>query len=160
MQHNGLTNHNGRSERVRHFFTHFAAHASWALGTVWAFSLACLLIITWLALGPRFHYSNAWQLVVNTATTVITFLMVFLIQHTQNRDARALHLKMDEIIRAVHAAHNDMIDIEKMDDDELEERARRYERIREHVEKHVEALREKRGRKPVDNSKLRIQNSK
>jgi low affinity Fe/Cu permease len=81
-------------------------------------------------LGPYFHYSDTWQLVINTATTIVTFLMVFLIQNTQNRDARALHLKMDEVIRATKLAHNEMINIEKLSDEELEELAKKFETIR------------------------------
>ena len=81
-------------------------------------------------LGPYFHYSDTWQLVVNTATTIITFLMVFLIQNTQNRDARAIHLKLDEIIRSIQPARNEMIDIEKLSDEELEALSKKFEVIR------------------------------
>jgi low affinity Fe/Cu permease len=89
-----------------------------------------LIIVVWTALGPYFHYSNTWQLVINTATTIVTFLMVFLIQNTQNRDARAIHLKLDEIIRAMRQARNEMIDIEKLSDEELEEMSKTFESIR------------------------------
>ncbi len=82
-----------------------------------------------------FHYSDTWQLVINTATTIVTFLMVFLIQNTQNRDAKAIHLKLDEIIRSIRHAHNEMIDIEKLSDPELEELAKRYEAFREESER-------------------------
>ena len=99
-------------------------------GIPFAFVFAVFCVITWGLLGPRHRYSDTWQLVINTGTTIVTFLMVFLIQNTQNRDARAIHLKLDELIRSVHAAHNDMIDIEKLSDDELRELAKRYERIR------------------------------
>lgn len=95
------------------------------------FLAACVGILIWAASGRFFHYSDTWQLVVNTATTIVTFLVVFLIQNTQNRDARAIHLKLDEIIRSIHHAHNEMIDIEKLSDEELEELSRHYERIRE-----------------------------
>jgi low affinity Fe/Cu permease len=88
------------------------------------------VIIVWAASGPYFHYSDTWQLVVNTATTIVTFLMVFLIQNSQNRDARALHLKLDEIIRSIQPAHNEMINIEKLSDEELEILAKRFEAIR------------------------------
>jgi low affinity Fe/Cu permease len=87
--------------------------------------------IAWAALGPYFHYSDTRQLVVNTATTIVTFLMVFLIQNTQNRDARAIHLKLDEIIRSIQPAHNEMIDIEKLSDEELEALSKKFEAIRE-----------------------------
>jgi len=93
--------------------------ACWA-GTQWAFILAVAFIGVWLACGPYFNYSNTWQLVVNTATTVITFLMVFLIQSTQNRDSKAIHLKLDELIRAEQKARNSLIDLEHRSDQELE----------------------------------------
>jgi low affinity Fe/Cu permease len=112
-------------------FAHFSARASHLVGTSWMFLLALAGIIVWGATGPLFHFSDTWQLIVNTATTIVTFLMVFLIQNTQNRDARAIHLKLDEIIRSIHHAHNEMIDIEKLSDDELEGLAKQYERIRE-----------------------------
>jgi low affinity Fe/Cu permease len=101
-------------------------------------------ILLWGLTGPIFHFSDTWQLIVNTATTIITFLMVFLIQNTQNRDARAIHLKLDEIIRSIHHAHNEMIDIEKLSDEELEGLAKHYERIREECDhrKAGEKLRE------------------
>ncbi len=94
------------------------------------FLLALGGIAVWALTGPMFHFSDTWQLIVNTATTIVTFLMVFLIQNTQNRDARAIHLKLDEIIRSIHQAHNEMIDIEKLSDEELEQLAKHYERIR------------------------------
>ena len=95
------------------------------------FIAACFGIVLWGFTGPMFHYSNTWQLVINTATTIVTFLMVFLIQNTQNRDARAIHLKLDEVIRSIRHAHNEMINIEKLSDEELEELAKHYEKIRE-----------------------------
>jgi low affinity Fe/Cu permease len=112
-----------------HGFQVFAARASVWVGTKWAFAVALFLIIGWVATGPYFRYSDTWQLVVNTATTIITFLMVFLIQNTQNRDAKALHLKLDEIIRAIHRADNQMINIEKLSDEELEVLAAQFEQI-------------------------------
>ena len=115
-------------------FQFFAAKASYLVGTKWAFAAAIALIIGWAASGPYFHYSDTWQLVVNTATTVVTFLIVFLIQNTQNRDARAIHLKLDEIIRSIHPAHNEMIDIEKLSDEELERLSSQYEQIRKECE--------------------------
>jgi low affinity Fe/Cu permease len=94
-------------------FQTFATKVSCWMGSRWSFLGAMLIIIVWAVLGPYFHYSDTWQLVVNTATTIVTFLMVFLIQNTQNRDARAIHLKLDEIIRSIQPAHNEMINIEK-----------------------------------------------
>ncbi|MGH9528613.1 MAG: low affinity iron permease family protein, partial [Terriglobales bacterium] len=98
----------GQSNR----FQGFATKAAFVVGTKSAFLAAALIILVWAIVGPFFHYSDTWQLVVNTATTIITFLMVFLIQNTQNRDARAIHLKLDEIIHSIALAHDDMIDIE------------------------------------------------
>ena len=84
------------------------------LGSAWAFAGAVLVICIWLLTGPTFHFSDTWQLIINTATTVITFLMVFLIQNTQNRDAKAMHLKLDEIIRALKGARNQLVDLEDL----------------------------------------------
>jgi low affinity Fe/Cu permease len=111
-------------------FQTFATRVSFWVGTKWSFAASMLIIVVWTALGPYFHYSNTWQLVINTATTIVTFLMVFLIQNTQNRDARAIHLKLDEIIRAMRQARNEMIDIEKLSDEELEEMSKTFESIR------------------------------
>lgn len=110
-------------------FQTFATRASVWVGSKWAFAGALLIIVVWAATGPYFRYSDTWQLVVNTATTVVTFLMVFLIQNTQNRDAKATHLKLDEIIRANRRADNKMIDIEKLSDEELEMLAGQFEQI-------------------------------
>ena len=111
-------------------FQYLATRASQAVGSKWAFSLAVLIIVLWSSSGPYFHYSDTWQLVVNTATTIVTFLMVFLIQNTQNRDARAIHLKLDEIIRSLARARNEMIHIESLSDAELEILSKRFETIR------------------------------
>ena len=124
------TTHSGFGARFGRLATHIAG---W-VGSPIAFLLAAATIIIWGTLGPRHHYSDTWQLVVNTGTTIVTFLMVFLIQNTQNRDARAIHLKLDELIRSLHAAHNDMINIEKLSDDELRKLADRYDHIREAYE--------------------------
>jgi low affinity Fe/Cu permease len=108
----------------------FATKSSYWVGSKWAFALAAFTIVLWAATGPHFHYSDTWQLVVNTATTIVTFLIVFLIQNTQNRDAKAIHLKLDEIIRALRPANNKMIDIEKLSEEELEQLANQFEKIR------------------------------
>jgi low affinity Fe/Cu permease len=84
------------------------------------FMIALGIIVAWAATGPLFHFSDTWQLVINTGTTIITFLMVFLIQNTQNRDTEALQIKLDELIRSLEAAHNDLLDLEELDDEELE----------------------------------------
>ncbi len=116
-------------------FGRFSAQMAREAGSAKAFILAIAIIVGWGATGPIYRYSDTWQLVINTGTTIITFLMVFLIQNTQNRDARAIHLKLDELIRSVKEAHNEMIDIERLTDQELEHLGKHYERIREISEK-------------------------
>jgi low affinity Fe/Cu permease len=91
---------------------------------------AILVILGWATTGPLFHFSDTWQLVINTGTTIVTFLMVFLIQNTQNRDARAINLKLDEVIRSIEAAGDEMMNIESLSDEELDVMQKRYERIR------------------------------
>ena len=119
-----------RSDR----FGRFAARSSHYLGSRWAFVSAIGIILIWAITGPIFHFSDTWQLVINTGTTIVTFLMVFLIQNTQNRDARAIHLKLNELIHAVDKARNKMIDVENLSDLELEELAKTYEKIRASAE--------------------------
>ena len=111
-------------------FGQFAAGASYWLGSKMAFVFAGLVIVTWAVSGPIFHYSDTWQLVINTGTTIVTFLMVFLIQNTQNRDARAINLKLDELIRAVDKARDQMMNIEKLSDVELDTLEAQFARIR------------------------------
>jgi len=115
-------------------FHNFAARASYVVGTKWAFVLAVLVVVLWAVSGPYFHFSDTWQLVINTGTTIVTFLIVFLIQNTQNRDARAIHLKLDEIIRAIGKAHNDMINIENLSDEELKQLSHKFELIRQEIQ--------------------------
>ena len=116
------------------WFARFSARSSHYLGSRWAFIGAIGVILVWALTGPIFHYSDTWQLVINTGTTIVTFLMVFLIQNTQNRDARAIHLKLNELIHAVDKAKNKMIDVENLSDLELDELARTYEKIRTSAE--------------------------
>lgn len=104
--------------------------AGWA-GSPYVFLFALATIVAWIITGPVFHFSNTWQLVINSWTNIVTFIMVFIIQNTQNRDSRAINLKLDELIRSLDKAHNEMIDIEKLSDKELEDLAQRYERIRQ-----------------------------
>jgi low affinity Fe/Cu permease len=111
-------------------FGAFAASASGWLGSKWAFVGAILIIFTWACSGPVFHFSDTWQLVINTGTTIVTFLMVFLIQNTQNRDAKAINLKLNELIYATAAAGDQMLDIETLSDEELNTMQARYEQIR------------------------------
>src|SRR6266513_6018989 len=107
------------SDAFNGWFGKVAAKIAVLVGSPWAFGLAVGAIVVWAALGPRYHYSDTWQLIINTGTTIVTFLMVFLIQNTQNRDARALHLKLDELIRSLHHANNERIDSEKLSYEEL-----------------------------------------
>jgi low affinity Fe/Cu permease len=113
------------------WFGRFAASASGWLGSKWAFAGAGAIILIWALTGPVFHYSDTWQLVINTGTTIVTFLMVFLIQNTQNRDARAINLKLNELIRAIDKARDQMIDIENLSDLELDELQATYEKVRQ-----------------------------
>jgi low affinity Fe/Cu permease len=115
-------------------FRVFAHRSSVMLGSAWAFTGAVLVIVVWLVTGPTFHFSDTWQLIINTATTVITFLMVFLIQNTQNRDAKAMHLKLDELIRAVKGARNQLVDLENLSDEELKRLEKQFQRMRKRAE--------------------------
>ena len=123
------------------WFGRFAAAASGWLGSKRAFAGAVFVIVLWAAMGPFFKFSDTWQLVINTGTTIVTFLMVFLIQNTQNRDARAINLKLNELIRAIDKARDQMIDIETLSDLELDELQARYEHIKaECVSRQANAL--------------------
>ncbi|HEY8667336.1 MAG TPA: low affinity iron permease family protein [Tepidisphaeraceae bacterium] len=110
-------------------FRKFSQKSAQAVGSKWAFVLALLSIVIWVLLGPRYHHSDTWQLIINTATTIVTFLMVFLIQNTQNRDATAMHLKLDELIRALHGARNSMVDLENMTDEEIQRIQKEFHHI-------------------------------
>jgi low affinity Fe/Cu permease len=115
---------------VHEFFRRFARRCSDILGSAEIFLLALLSIIIWAALGPRYQYSDTWQLVINTATSVMTFLMVFIIQNTQNRDAKAIHLKLDELLRGVRGARTGLVQLEGLTDDELKKLAKDFEKLR------------------------------
>src|ERR1035437_3251849 len=115
---------------VHGHFGRFAAATSGWLGSTWAFVGAGLVVVVWAATGPIFHFSDNWAMVISTGTSIATFLMVFLIQNTQNRDARAIHLKLNELIRATDTARNQMIDIERLSDLELDAMQATYEKIK------------------------------
>ena len=117
-----MTNRNDR-------YTSFAKHVARITGRPIVFSLAVGVIAVWIVTGPLFGFSDTWQLVINTGTTIVTFLMVFLIQNTQNRDTAAIQLKLDELIRATHGAHNALLDLEEIEDEHLEEFRARYLRL-------------------------------
>jgi low affinity Fe/Cu permease len=115
-------------------FRVFARHSSIALGSAWAFAGAVLVILVWILTGPMFHFSDTWQLVINTATTIVTFLMVFLIQNTQNRDAKAVHLKLDEVIRALKGARNQLVNLEDLSDEDLKKLEKQFKSMRKRAE--------------------------
>lgn len=115
--------------RASNAFRTFAEHAARALGSPWAFILAVVSIIVWAASGPFLHFSTPWQMMINSATTVITFLMVFLLQSTQMRDTKALHLKLDELLRAIHEARTGLVGLERLPDERLEELADEFSEL-------------------------------
>jgi low affinity Fe/Cu permease len=119
--------------RVDEWFRRFAHATAEAVGRSQAFLVALLVIVAWAVCGPLFHFSDTWQLVINTGTTIVTFLMVFLIQNTQNRDAHAMHLKLDELIRANAHARNALLGLESMTDEELARLQSEFEALRDHV---------------------------
>jgi len=127
----GLHRDTGRSRPIKHSggFQRFARHSSRLAGRPLTFGLAIFIVILWLVTGPLFHFSNAWQLVINTATTIVTFLMVFLIQNTQNRDSEAMQIKLDELIRATKDAHTMVLDIEELSEKELDELKNCYAKL-------------------------------
>ena len=106
---------------MNEIFRKFSHRTSEMVGSSWAFLLAALTVVIWLVTGPIFKFSDTWQLVINTGTTIVTFLMVFLIQNTQNRDAKAMHLKLDELIRSNSKARNALIDLEDLNDEQVQE---------------------------------------
>jgi len=118
---------------MNELFRQFAQKTSQLVGSSWAFILAVLIIIVWSITGPMFHFSDTWQLVINTGTTIITFLMVFLIQNTQNRDAKAIHLKLDELLKGVKGARTGLVNLEQLSDKELENLQKEFERLHERV---------------------------
>ena len=124
---------------MNELFRKFSHRTSEAVGSSWAFIIAVAIIAIWSMTGPMFHYSDTWQLVINTGTPIITFLMVFLIQNTQNRDAKAIHLKLDELIKATRGARNSMIDLDKLSDAQLKELEEEYKRICETEEETEES---------------------
>ncbi|AJZ74808.1 low affinity iron permease family protein [Pandoraea apista] len=113
------------------WFSKFSSYLSTITGRPISFVLAVALVLIWAATGPLFHYSDTWQLVINTSTTIVTFLMVFLIQNTQNRDTAAMQIKLDELIRAMEGAHNALLDLEELDEKELTRFRKRYESLAE-----------------------------
>jgi low affinity Fe/Cu permease len=116
---------------VANSFTRIAKWTCHRAGHPATFGIALLVILVWAITGPVFHYSDSWQLVINTGTTIVTFLMVFLIQNTQNRDSAAMQIKLDELIRALQGAHNELVDLEEMSDGDLEKMKAHYTKLAE-----------------------------
>jgi low affinity Fe/Cu permease len=114
---------------MKNMFRKFAAMVATASGSPWAFLLAFLVIVVWATTGPIFNFSDTWQLVINTGTTIVTFLMVFLIQNTQNRDGVAIQLKLDELIRALEGARTSLVDLEDLSDEEILRLKKEFERL-------------------------------
>ncbi|HEV8133546.1 MAG TPA: low affinity iron permease family protein [Pyrinomonadaceae bacterium] len=119
-------------------FRRFSAYAASVLGSPWLFVINVVLILIWLVSGPFFHFSDTWQLLVNTATTVFTYLAVFLIQNTQNRDAKAVHLKLDELISSVAGARNRLVDLEDLSDEELADLQDQFRKLRRRANQNKE----------------------
>jgi low affinity Fe/Cu permease len=115
--------------KVNDLFRAFSRNTASAVGSAWAFIIAITVVIVWAATGPIFNFSDTWQLIINTGTTIVTFLMVFLIQNTQNRDGKAIQLKLDELIRALQGARNKLVDLEDLSDEELKKLQEEFERL-------------------------------
>lgn len=118
-----------RRPKSNAWFTRLAKSASHATGQPMTFMIAVTIIALWAITGPIFHFSDTWQLVINTSTTIVTFLMVFLIQNTQNRDAEVMQIKLDELIRAIESAHNALLDLEELNDEEIDLVRADYEKL-------------------------------
>jgi low affinity Fe/Cu permease len=123
------------------WFRRFAQRVARSVGAPWAFAAALVVVIAWAIAGPLFGFSNAWQLIINTGTTIMTFLMVFIIQNTQNRDSQVMQLKLDELIRAIRPARNELVNMERLSDDELLDLQRQFEDLRKRAEAHRAARR-------------------
>jgi low affinity Fe/Cu permease len=139
---NGLpSNHNASAGPAKNSFNDtfrkIASSAAAAVGSKWAFILSIVIVLVWGLTGPIFHFSDTWQLVINTGTTIVTFLMVFLIQNTQNRDAKAIHLKLDELIRGVKGARTHLVNLEEFSDEELEKLQKQFAHVQTRAERKV-----------------------
>ena len=128
---------------IHDWFGRFAVSSSNWLGSTWAFAAAALIVVVWASVGPLFHFSPKWEQSINTGTALATLFMVFLIQNMQNRDARAINLKLNELIRAIDKARNQMIDIERLTDAELDDLQSTYEKVKT-------AWSERQARRPVE----------
>jgi low affinity Fe/Cu permease len=131
---------------MREIFRKFAHESAQAVGSPWAFILAVVTIVIWALTGPRFHYSDTWQLVINTGTSLSTFLVVFLIQNTQNRDAKVVQLKLDELLRAVHPARTALVHMEELTDQELDALQDEFQRVRDRANSQIGVIEERKKR--------------
>ena len=127
--------------KLRSVFNLVAKKASYAAGTPWTFLGAVSIVLIWAVSGPVFKFNDTWQLVINTGTTIITFLMVFLIQHSQNADTAAIQIKLDELIRVTAEANNELLDLEELDEERLEEIRRTYEQMARDATKALDKVR-------------------
>ena len=132
---------------MRNWFRKAALATAEAVGSPWAFLAGVAVTLAWAVSGPYFHYSDTWQLVINTGTTIATFLIVFLIQHTQNRDAKVMHLKLDELIRAVSSARTELVHMETMSDEELTALHEEFQELQEHAVRGLKRIEESRRKK-------------
>lgn len=137
-----------RTPTLNDRFRHFALQVGTVLGSPWAFLLACVFVAVWALTGPYFHYSNAWQLVINTSTTIATFLMVFLLQATQNRDTKAINIKLDELLRAIEGARTGLANLHELTDEEVEHLERELVNLARKAG--VDPLSGERGSKPAN----------
>lgn len=130
---------------MKDLFHKFSRMSAEVVGSPWAFAIATSIVIIWAFSGPAFQFSDTWQLAINTGTTVVTFLIVFLIQHTQNHDAKAIHLKLDELIRGVRGARTGLVDLEDLSDEELDRLQKEFEKLQKR-----ERMKSNRGGKAVE----------
>ena len=148
---------------LRHAFSWLARKATHVTGSAWGFGVAALVVLAWAVTGPLFGFSDTWQLVINTGTTIVTFLMVFLIQHSQNRDTQALQLKLNELLAATEGASNRLVDVEDLSEEELHVLQRYYQRLADRVREGMApekravdgeppATHERKGRTPTDHA--------
>jgi len=146
------------STKVPSIFTRIAKGSARAMGRPLTFCIALLLVLAWAISGPYFGYSDTWQLTINTGTTIVTFLMVFLIQATQNRDAEAIQIKLDEIIRSMDGAHNALLDLEELEEDELMRMRSNYLELAERARRRLKSGKDDTGVPEVEHAKNIVSN--